>query len=90
MLKLLSMTPDGLTSGVFFMLPEKYNLDAVDENVDACYAAIRPLYELYSAHDIAEAHYRIRKELDMIVEREEKKKRIKKLKDELENENNSV
>ena len=64
-------------------LPEKYNLDAVDENVDACYAAIRPLYDLYTAADIAEAHYRIRKELDMIKEVEEKKKRIRRLKEEL-------
>lgn len=65
------------------MLPEKYHKDAVDANVDICYEIIRPLYDLYSAVDIAEAHYRIRKELDMIVEIEEKKKRIKKLQDEL-------
>jgi len=65
------------------MLPEKYHKDAVDANVDACYAAIRPLYDRYTAADIAEAHYRIRKELDMIIEVAEKKKRIKKLQDEL-------
>lgn len=72
------------------MLPEKYHKDAVDANVDACYAAIRPLYNQYSALDIAEAHYRIRKELDMIKEVEEKKKRIARLKAELEESNTSV
>jgi len=71
------------------MLPEKYHKDAVDANVDACYAAIRPLYNQYNALDIAEAHYRIRKELDMIKEVEEKKKRIARLKAELED-NTSV
>ena len=67
-------------------LPEKYHKDAVDANVDACYAVIRPLYDLYTAADIAEAHYQIRKELDMIKEIEEKKKRIRALKAELEGE----
>ena len=66
------------------MLPEKYHLNAIAEHVDKCYAAIRPLYDLYTPADIAEAHYQIRKELDMIVEREEKRKRIKKLQQDLE------
>lgn len=66
------------------MLPDKYHRDAVDENVDACYAVIRPLYELYSGLDIAEAHFRIRKELAMITEVEEKRRKIKKLQAELE------
>lgn len=67
------------------MLPEKYHQSANDANVRACIAAIRPLYEHFTPIDIAEAHYRIRKELDMIKETEEKKKRIRALKAELEN-----
>ena len=72
------------------MLPEKYHKDAVDANVDACYAAIRPLYDLYTPADIGEAHHQIRRELDMIVEVAEKKKRIARLKAELEESNTSV
>ena len=85
MLKLFP--PGGNAWGLFQMaLPEKYHLAADDANVLACYAAIRPLYDQYSALDIAEAHYQIRKELDMIKEIEEKKKRIRALKAELESE----
>jgi hypothetical protein len=65
-------------------LPEKYHTLANDANVRACVAAIRPLYDHFSPVDIAEAHYQIRKELDMIKEVEEKKKRIRALKTELE------
>ena len=87
MLKLLLLPPGGNTWGLFQMaLPEKYHKDANDANVRACVAAIRPLYDLYTAADIAEAHYQIRKELDMIKEIEEKKKRIRALKAELEGE----
>ena len=87
MLKLLLLPPGGNTWGLFQMaLPEKYHLDSIDENVRACIQAIRPLYDLYTPADIAEAHYQIRKELDMIKEVAEKKKRIRALKAELEGE----
>lgn len=65
-------------------LPEKYHTAADDANVRVCIAAIRPLYDHFSPLDIAEAHYQIRRELDMIKEVEEKKKRIRALKAELE------
>lgn len=63
---------------------EQYIKDADVDAVTKCVEAIRPLYDLYTPADIAEAHYQIRKELDMIVEREEKRKRIKKLQQDLE------
>lgn len=80
---MLVFCPPGGNTWGFFMLPDKYHKDSVDANVDACYAVIRPLYELYSGVDIAEAHFRIRKELDMIIEVEEKRRKIKKLQAEL-------
>lgn len=61
----------------------KYHPTANNDNVDICYLIIKPLYEQYSGIDIAEAHYRIRKELNLIKEVEEKKQRIQKLKQEL-------
>lgn len=79
-------TPSLDRFGVFFHmpLPEKYHQAADDANVRACIAAIRPLYEHFNPVDIAEAHFQIRKELDMIKETEEKKKRIRALKADLE------
>lgn len=63
---------------------EQYIKEANVDAVKACIAAIRPLYDLYTPADIGEAHHQIRRELDMIVEREEKRKRIKKLQQDLE------
>ena len=57
----------------------QYIKEADVEAVKACIAAIRPLYDLYTPADIAEAHHQIRRELDLIVERAEKAKRIQKL-----------
>lgn len=65
----------------------KYDLYLKSADVDAvkaCYVAIRPLYNLYTPTDIAEAHHQIRRELDLIVEQDLRKKRISALKAELE------
>ena len=68
----------------------QYIKEADEAAVKACIAAIRPLYDLYTPADIAEAHHQIRRELDMIVERAEKAKRIRKLIEEQEESNTSV
>jgi len=71
----------------------KYQQYIKEANVEAvlkCMESIRPLYDAYSPADIAEAHYQIRKELDIIVERAEKAKRIRKLIEEQEEDNTSV
>jgi hypothetical protein len=57
---------------------KKYHSTAVDLHVEACIAAIRPLYSLYSTHDIAEAHVQIRRELDLVPEIPEKVKKPRK------------
>jgi vacuolar-type H+-ATPase subunit D/Vma8 len=57
----------------------QYIAGADVEAVKACIAVIRPLYDQYTPASIAEAHHQIRRELDMIVERAEKAKRIQKL-----------
>ena len=69
---------------------EQYIKEANVDAVKACIAAIRPLYDLYTPADIGEAHHQIRRELGMIVEVAEKRKRIAKLKAELEESNTSV
>jgi len=68
----------------------QYIQDADVAAVKACIAVIRPLYDQYTPADIAEAHHQIRRELDMIVERAEKAKRIRKLIGEMEEDNTSV
>lgn len=60
----------------------KYISSADDEAVLACIAAIRPLYDLYTANDIAEALHQIRREFNLIEERAERKRKISELLDE--------
>jgi hypothetical protein len=54
----------------------KYIGSADDTAVLACIAAIRPLYDLYTPNDIAEALHQIRREFNLIEERAERKRKI--------------
>jgi hypothetical protein len=54
----------------------KYIPSADDEAVIACIQAIRPLYDLYTSNDIAEALHQIRREFNLIEERAERKRKI--------------
>jgi len=54
----------------------KYIPSAADDAVLACIAAIRPLYDKYTANDIAEALHQIRREFNLIEERAERQRKI--------------
>jgi len=56
-----------------------YHQDSNIDNVVKCIDSIRPLYNLYSTKDIAEAHHQIRKELNLIEEVKAKRKKIEEL-----------
>jgi hypothetical protein len=60
----------------------KYISSADDDSVLACIQAIRPLYDLYTPNDIAEALHQIRREFNLIEERAERKRKISELLDE--------
>ncbi len=64
-----------------------YIKDADPEGVAAALEFLNKFYERYpSGNEVAEALHQYRREHDMIVEVEEKRKRVKKLIDELEQE----
>jgi hypothetical protein len=54
----------------------KYIQSADDDAVLACIQAIRPLYDLYTPNDIAEALHQIRREFNLIEERVERQRKI--------------
>jgi len=60
----------------------KYIQSADDDAVIACIEAIRPLYDIYTPNDIAEALHQIRREFNLIEERVERKRKIADLEEE--------
>ena len=61
-----------------------YIKDANPEGVEEMLPILRKFYTRYpSGNEIAEAMHQLRRELNLIQEREEKKKRVQKLKEEL-------
>jgi len=66
---------------------DQLNADANPEGTLMAYIWLKQLYAEYpTGAELAEALYQFRKEHDMIKEVEEKKKRIKKLADEIDEE----
>ena len=63
---------------------EFYIKDANPEGVAEMLAILREFYRRYpTGNEVAEAMHQLRRELNLIQEREEKKKRVQKLKEEL-------